>query len=122
MDRLVLFAHGSRSAGWSAPFEELAAKVTAKVGADAVALAYLDLCEPSLEEVAALAVRDGVETLRILPLFMSGRGHVLRDLPSRCDALGERYRSLVIEVLPSVGEHPRVVAAIIDIAADGSVA
>ena len=118
MARLVLFAHCSRSARWSAPFEELAVTVAAKVGSDAVTLAYLDLCEPSLEEVAAVAVRDGIDRLRILPLFMSGRGHVLRDLPARCEAVRERHPELAIEILPAVGEHPRVIAAIIDIAAD----
>jgi sirohydrochlorin cobaltochelatase len=118
-DRLILFAHGSRREAWRAPLEALAARLGERVGRpDAVALAYLELCPPSLGEAAAAAVADGVERLRVLPLFMSGGGHVARDLPPLVDAARADCPGLRIEVLPALGEHPLVLEALGVIVAD----
>lgn len=114
--RLLLFAHGSPTATWRAPFDALLADLQARAGADRVALAFLAHDRPSLDEAAAQAAADGVGGLRILPLFMSGGGHVLRDLPDRCAAVRRAWPALNVEVLPAVGQHPRVVEAMADIA------
>ena len=118
MIRLVLFAHGSPKVAWRAPFDMLCATLQQRAGPEHVRLAFLASCSPDLHTVAAEAVADGVQTLRILPLFMSGGGHVLRDLPALRRGLEVRWPDLKLEILPAVGEHPRVVAAMADIAAD----
>lgn len=118
MIRLVLFAHGSGKPAWRVPFDALCATLQEHAGPEHVRLAFLASCTPDLPTVAAEAVADGVLTLRILPLFMSGGGHVLRDLPELRAGLQARWPELEVEVLSAVGEHPRVVAAMADIAAD----
>ncbi|MCB9536154.1 MAG: CbiX/SirB N-terminal domain-containing protein [Myxococcales bacterium] len=120
-DRLVLFAHGSRRGAWRAPLEALAARLGERLGRpEAVALAYLELCPPSLGEAAAAALADGVERLRVLPLFMSGGGHVAHDLPPLVEAARAACPGLRIEVLPALGEHPLVLEALAAIAADAA--
>ncbi len=118
MTRLVLFAHGSPKPAWRLPFDRLCAVLQERAGADHVRLAFLSSCAPDLVAVADEAVADGVDELRILPLFMSGGGHVLADLPALCETIATRWPDLKITTLPSVGEHPRVVAAMADIAAE----
>jgi sirohydrochlorin cobaltochelatase len=117
---LILLAHGSPDPRWRAPFEKLAATLKAELGAGRVKLAYLEYVAPSLEEVAGELAREGEGQcrLRILPLFMSGGGHVTRDIPDLVAALGWKYPEIVAEILPPVGEHPRVVAAIGEVAAE----
>jgi sirohydrochlorin cobaltochelatase len=118
MIRLVLFAHGSAKPEWRVSVDRLYAKLQARAGEQHVRVAFLTSCEPDLAAVAAEAVQDGVVELRILPLFMSAQGHVLRDLPGICAELRARWPDLEVSELPPVGEHPRVVAAMADIAAD----
>ncbi len=73
-------------------------------------LAYLELCPPSLAELAAAT--DG--PLRILPLFMSAGGHVQRDLAPLVQQLRREGRE--VEVLPALGEHPLILEAIVQMA------
>ncbi len=117
MNRLVLFAHGSAKPQWRQPFDRLCRTLQERVGEPHVRLAFLTSCAPDLQSVAQEAIIDGVAELRILPLFMSAQGHVLRDLGPLCAAIEARWPELGVTVLPPVGEHPKVVAAMADIAA-----
>jgi sirohydrochlorin cobaltochelatase len=114
--RLVVFAHGSRDPRWRAPFETFVATLTADLGADKVRLAYMEFVTPTLADMAEEAVRDGVQQLKILPLFMAGGAHVDRDIPEQVTAVQKRFPSLNLSVLPPIGEHPRLVALMQEIA------
>lgn len=116
MKRLILLAHGSSKPAWRAPFDALCVTLQGHAGAEHVRLAFLSSCGPDLPTVAAEAAADGIDTLQILPLFMSGGGHVLRDLRPLSDEIGLRWPDLQVELLPAVGEHPKVVAAMAAIA------
>ena len=70
--RLVILAHGSRDPRWRAPFETFVATLAADLGADKVRLAYMEFVTPTLADMAEEAMRDGVQQLKILPLFMAG--------------------------------------------------
>jgi sirohydrochlorin cobaltochelatase len=104
--RLVLFAHGSRDPRWRKPFEELHEDIAGACGRETVRLAYLEFASPSLHDVACEAHRDGIRTLRVLPLFMAGGAHLHHDLPEFVAKARAAYRDLGIEVLPAIGEHP----------------
>lgn len=116
--RLVLIAHGSRRSAWRAPLDALCARMQARLGPDAVRLAFMELCPPDLAEVAAEAAADGVTRLRVLPLFMSAGGHVEHDIAPQVEALRGRHPGLELELLPALGEHPLVFDALCAIAGD----
>ena len=78
---IVLFAHGSHGADWAAPFDALARRVADKSGSARVAVAYLEILSPALEEAVASLIADGVREITIAPLFLAPGGHVKRDLP-----------------------------------------
>ena len=54
--------------------------------------------------------------LVVLPLFMSGGGHVSGDIPEQVREAEHRFEGLAIEVLGPVGEDARVVGAMAEIA------
>lgn len=108
--RLILLAHGSRRPAWRVPFDALAARL-----GDGVALAFLEGCAPSLAETVAQAAADGVTQVAVLPVFWSSGGHVARDVPALVEAA--EGQGVTIEVLPAVGEHPLIIAALEQIAA-----
>ncbi|MFQ5893981.1 MAG: sirohydrochlorin chelatase, partial [Nitrospinota bacterium] len=81
-------------------------------------LAHLEITAPSLMDVATEAMENGVRSIRLLPLFMAGGGHVAFDIPKLAEEAMARFPELQIEVLPAIGEHPRVVELIYEIALD----
>ena len=105
---LILFAHGSRDPRWRATFEELAAAAAAEAGTDLVRLAYLELSEPTLQDVVERAVDDGAVRLRVLPLFLAAGKHLSEDVAKRVDEVRATHPGLDIELLPAVGEDERM--------------
>lgn len=116
--RVVLLAHGSRDPRWRAPFERLAAVLARDLGGERVRMAYMEFASPSLADVAAEAARDGITRLSVLPLFMAGGGHVDHDIPVLAREVESRHAGMAVEVAGAIGEEPRVVAAIEEIARD----
>jgi sirohydrochlorin cobaltochelatase len=114
--RLILLAHGSRDPRWRAPFETFTATLQADLGAHTVRLAYMEFVSPTLTDIAEEASRDAVQQLKILPLFMAGGAHVDRDIPEQVTAVQSRFPHLDLSVLPPIGEHPRLVALMQEIA------
>ena len=113
---LVIFTHGSRDPRWLEPFEQLEEALKAKLGEDGVRLAHLEVTRPTLMDVAAEAVEREVRQIRLLPLFMAGGGHVANDIPPLAEEAMARFPGLHIEILPAIGEHPRLVDLMYEIA------
>jgi sirohydrochlorin cobaltochelatase len=109
---LILFAHGAREPGWSAPFEVLASRVRALAPDTPLRLAFLELMTPDLDAAAGELVGCCVESIRIVPIFLGPGGHLRRDLPLRVAALRKRYPSVEFECEAPVGEEDSVIDAI----------
>lgn len=105
---IVLLAHGSRDPLWRVPVEAVATRVRALEPQALVCCAYLELAEPGLAEGVEQLVSAGARTLRVVPLFFGAGKHLREDLPVLLQGLRERYPDLVFEVLPALGEDPRL--------------
>jgi sirohydrochlorin cobaltochelatase len=112
---LILFAHGARDPKWAEPFETLAARVRALAPETPVRLAFLELMQPDLEEAAADLVTSGVNTIRIVPVFLGQGGHVRRDLPERVAALRASHPHVAFETAPPAGEDRTVLDALAEV-------
>lgn len=113
--RLVLMAHGSRDPRWQAPFVDLLNRARQQLGESAVDLAYMEMCAPSLLDIAEPAYQQGVRQIKVLPLFMSAGGHVSKDLPMLAEQVMMAFDGLEVEILPPVGEHDTVIAAFLSV-------
>ncbi len=113
---VVIFAHGSRDPLWRQPVEAVADMVRQKGPEVRVRCAYLELSEPDLPTAAGELVREGCETLRILPLFFGMGKHARADLPALVSGLQRSYPAVAIECLPAAGESERLAALLADIA------
>ena len=109
---IVLFAHGSRDPGWASPFERLATAVRERRPDARVAVAYLELTPPTLEDAVAALVADGAREIAVVPVFLAPGGHVRRDLPVIVEALRARHPAARFRVLPTIGEADAVTGAI----------
>lgn len=109
--RVALIAHGSRDPAWCQRLHDFAGHLRGRLGDDRAVLCFMEISSPTLEDVAREAVEAGVTRLRILPVFMASGGHVDRDIPRQAREVGELHPGLEVEVLPPLGEHEEVVAA-----------
>lgn len=106
--RLVLFAPGNQESRLRKPFEELADGLRNELGKDNLRLAYIHSSSPSLADVAHEAASDGVARLRILPLLLAAGELLEKEIPEQASVVRAQVPQITVEVLPSVGEHPRM--------------
>ncbi|MGH8799410.1 MAG: sirohydrochlorin chelatase [Casimicrobiaceae bacterium] len=109
---LVLFAHGARDPRWAEPFERLQQRVRALAPEAEVRLCYLELMQPDLEAAIGELVALGVESIRVVPIFLGQGGHVRRDLPGLIAAAQARFAPTAIECAAPAGEDEGVLDAL----------
>ena len=116
---IVLFAHGSRDAAWSRPFEKIAASLAKRLPGTVVELAYLELMRPSLDEVFKKLARK-VKAVRVVPVFLGQGGHLREDLPKIVAAARAAHPQLEISLEKPIGEQPAVIEAVAQAIAAGN--
>jgi sirohydrochlorin cobaltochelatase len=107
----VLFAHGARDPRWAEPFAAVAARVRAALPGCQVALAFLELMEPTLAGAAAGLVAAGATRIDVVPLFLGTGGHLRSDLPRLVGALRTAHPGVEVRLHAAIGEHAAVVEA-----------
>lgn len=116
---IVLFAHGSRDPLWHRPMEAVAASLRQRAPAVPVVCAYLELSQPDLPTAVAELVAQGAREIAVIPLFLGVGKHAREDLPLLADALRRQYPTVQFTVRPAVGEDPRLIALLADMALEG---
>ena len=106
--RLLLVAHGTRSAAGTATTSALRDAVAAARPALRVDLCYLDVAEPSL--TTALDAHDGPTV--VVPALLSTGYHVQQDIPSAVEGRAD------VVVARHLGPHPLLADALAERLAD----
>ncbi len=117
---IVLFAHGSRDPLWHQPMEAVAAQIRQKEPEAVVACAYLELSQPDLPTAVGALVAQGVQSVRIVPMFLGVGKHAREDLPVLVQALRDTYPELALNLQKAVGENPRLVDLLAQIALEST--
>ena len=113
---IVLFAHGSRDPLWRAPIDAVAQTMAVQSPNCVVSCAFLELTTPDLPSTVDQMLQQGIHRVRIVPMFLGVGRHAREDLPALVAQLREQHPHLLIELLPSVGEHPAMTALMAQIA------
>jgi sirohydrochlorin cobaltochelatase len=113
---LLLFCHGARDPNWAKPFEAVLARIRELHPDVPVALAFLEFMSPGLIEAGQTLAAAGCGSVAVVPLFLGTGGHVRKDLPALMDTLRLAHPQVSWSVQPSIGESPRVIAAMADAA------
>lgn len=115
---VVLFAHGSRDPLWHKPMEAVAAQIVAATPAVAVRCAYLELSQPDLAAACLELVTSGATQVAVIPMFLGVGRHAREDTPLLVQQLQARHPEVVFELKPAVGEDPRLIRLLAQIAAE----
>jgi sirohydrochlorin cobaltochelatase len=116
---VIIWAHGSRDPAWQDNIHAMAQAMREREPNKAVACAYLELCEPDLVQAAAPLIAQGVDHVRVLPLFFGIGKHIRADLPERIAALQQAYPELGVTLLPAAGDDAGVRAAVAQLGLQG---
>ncbi len=113
MDGLLLFAHGARDPAWARPFEIVTERLRAARPDTPLAMAYLELMSPDMEQAAAQLAAAGCTRVHVLPLFLGTGGHVRRDVPVLLERLHELHGDAIEWLLhPPLGDQEFMLQAI----------
>jgi sirohydrochlorin cobaltochelatase len=81
-----------------------------------VRCAFLELTAPDLPTAGAEMVALGLEEIRVLPMFLGVGRHAREDLPLLMDALRQAHPQVRWVLQPTVGEDPRLLDLLADLA------
>ena len=115
---IVLFAHGSRDPLWHRPMLALAQLLRERQRGAPVACAYLELSAPDLQTACEALLALELAEIRIIPLFLGVGKHAREDLPLLVEELRQRWPGTTFTLRPAVGEDPRLLQTLADIALD----
>lgn len=113
---VILFAHGSRDRLWRLPMDAVAQRVAQADPNTPVRCAFLELTGPDLPSAGAELVALGLKEIRVLPLFLGVGRHAREDLPLLMDALRLAHPEVQWVLQPTVGEDPRLLDLLADLA------
>jgi sirohydrochlorin cobaltochelatase len=94
------------------PFDALRQTIQQRTPHVTVALAYLEATDPELSECIRALAEQGVESIRVLPLFLAMGKHLRSDIPALAAKVAGEFSELRIEFLPALGEAPEFVDAL----------
>lgn len=111
----ILLAHGSRDPQWQTPFKDMTQAIkqhkTEYSEPVIVELAYMELCEPSLEKVCEMLSQQGFNLINIYPVFFAAGQHLRIDVPKQLEEI-ELTLGLRTKLHPPVGQEKAVQDAI----------
>lgn len=102
MQGYILLSHGSKvKASNDASFEVLE---SLRKSVNNVELAFLELSEPDFESAVKKLKESGVNSIKVLPLFLAPGKHVREDVPALSSACTQKYE-VEITVLEYIGAN-----------------
>lgn len=114
----ILLAHGSRDPQWKIPFETMSETIQKQSNRDQstksdviIELAYMELCEPSLEAVCNRLSRHGITHINIYPVFFAAGRHLRIDVPKQLKTI-EKECNVHTVLHPPIGQENLVQDAI----------
>jgi sirohydrochlorin ferrochelatase len=114
MTGYVVFAHGSSVESANEAVRAVAAQFQQQGRHEAVETAFLEGGRPDLPgAVEALSAR-GIESVVVIPYFLTLGLHLHRDLPRLIREIAIAHPGLSIEVTPPLDGHPAMIAALLD--------
>ncbi|MFE1594019.1 CbiX/SirB N-terminal domain-containing protein [Nocardia sp. NPDC058705] len=111
---LIAVAHGSRDPRSAATMAAVVAEVAAARPDSCVRLAFLDLSEPSVDEVVDDLAAQGHVDVIVVPLLLGNAFHARVDLPALLADATRRHPHLRLTQAAVLGPDPLLISALAD--------
>jgi len=114
MTGYVVFAHGSSVESANEAVRVVTAQLRERGGFEFVEAAFLEAGRPDLREAVELLRGRGVESVVVIPYFLTLGLHLQRDLPRLIREIENSHPGLRIGVTPPLDGHPAMIEALLD--------
>lgn len=114
MTGYVVFAHGSSVESANDAVREVTAQLKGRAGFEIVETAFLEGGTPDLRGAVELLLSRGVESVVVVPYFLTFGLHLRRDLPRLIKEIESSHPRLSIAVTPPLDGHPAMIDAMAD--------
>jgi len=112
MKAIVIVSHGSRWNDVSFELKNIKEEIKRKFNSKClIEYAFLEFCNPSIEEILEILVEKGCKKVILLPYFLSYGKHLKKDIPE----IVKRFNSkMEITIADPIGTHPKIIEILID--------
>lgn len=114
MTGYIVFAHGSSVESANEAVRKVAREAAQRAHWDKYATAFLGGGRPDLAGAVAQLAEEGVETIVVIPYFLTLGLHLERDLPTLVEEARRARPNVDIEVAPPLDGHPALIDALVD--------
>ena len=113
----ILIAHGSRDPLWRKPFENLLDKSRISSPNKIFYLCYLELCEPSMNDLLKELTKNGsnISTINIFPILLSAGVHFNKDIQKKVKDLHSIFPEIKFKINDVIGDSSIVSDAIVKV-------
>jgi sirohydrochlorin cobaltochelatase len=98
--------------------EAVAAHIASGEADLSVRCAYLELSQPDLATACQELVKDSINSITVIPMFLGVGRHAREDLPLLVEQMRELHPLVEFELKPAVGEDPRLIQLLARIATE----
>jgi len=114
----IVLGHGSKNKDTVGEFEKTIVRYQMLYPEESVSYAFVEFSAPLLEEaVEDLMATEKIETLIIVPLFLSIGNHLTSHLPKRIETLKKKFPDVVFKLARHIGADP-LICTIIKVRSD----
>lgn len=114
MDGVLILAHGSKRQGTEELLDSIISKVKQKTGLKLVFPAYYQFSEQNLETGINCLIKEGADSVKVIPMFLFDGTHVNVDIPREIDNLKKKYPNIKIIMSEHLGDDERIAEIVAD--------
>lgn len=111
---ILLVDHGSRRDEANAHLHVVAREVQARAPDARVAIAHMELAEPTIAQGIASCVAAGASEIIVHPFFLSPGRHSLEDIPRMAEQAALEHPGVVVRTSAPLGLHRGLIDALLD--------
>ncbi len=111
---ILLVDHGSKREAANAMLDDVAALVRQSYPDALVAIAHMELAEPTVQQGVDALVAQGATHIVIHPYFLGPGRHATQDIPALATAAAEKHPAVTVEITEPLGLHPKLAEVIMD--------
>lgn len=103
---IIILGHGSRYPQGRDVIQETAKRYQEQHPERVVRHAFVEMSEPRLENVLDLLAEENLQTIIVVPLFLSFGHHIAKDLPERMQRAAKRHPNVNLITTQPIGADP----------------
>lgn len=113
-DAVLIIAHGSKVQETDEIMKKYKQALVAKMPETLIEYCYLQLMEPSIENIVETLYKQGVRNIKAFPFFIFNGNHIKEDIPEVLEKIESEYGDLKFTFLNNIGYDEKMLDLIIE--------